>query len=122
MHYIILFINYSAVPEDINQMDMLQHLDIRFNKIKKDLPSSMLTLRNLMRLNVRGNRITGLDTAKLPLLETLNCSEAALRSLAIMEGPIKSLIAKTNSQFVLICRDIQLVPSRFYKSNVVPKE
>ena len=78
-------------------MRKLQHLDIHFNKIRNALSGSMLALRNLVRLNVSGNGITGLDMAQLPLLESVNCSDAALRSLAITEGPIKSLIAKNNS-------------------------
>jgi len=77
---------------------MLQHLDIRFNKVKGQLPASILSLRSLLRLNIRGNKITEISTAHLPLLETLNCSEAALRSLSLTEGPLKTLIAKGNSK------------------------
>ncbi len=62
---------------------------------------SVLSLRNLLRLNLRGNKVTEVNTARLPLLEILNCSETSLRTLSLPEGPLKSLIAHNNSKKVI---------------------
>ena len=58
----------------------------------------MLGMRNLVRLNVRGNGVNELNMADLPYMEVLNCSDNALRSLALNEGPITNLLAKNNSE------------------------
>ncbi len=86
----------SVLPDDIKMLESLQHFDIRFNKVKPKLPRSMLGLRNLMRLNIRGNGVSEINMADLPYLEVLNCSDNSLRSLALNEGPITNLTAKNN--------------------------
>ena len=83
-------------------MESLQHFDIRFNNIKTRLPNSVLGMRNLVRLNMKGSGISDINMAHLLYLEFLNCSDNALRSLALNEGPMQSLIARNNSK-LLIC-------------------
>ena len=46
----------------------------------------------------RGNGISELNTRQLLYLELLNCSENSLRSLALNEGPLRTLIARSNSE------------------------
>jgi Leucine-rich repeat (LRR) protein len=77
----------------------LQHFDIRFNKVKPTLPHSMIGMRNLTRMNIRGNGISEMNMAELPFMEFLNCSDNALRSLALNEGPIIDVIAKNNCKW-----------------------
>ncbi len=88
----------SILPEEIESMETLQHFDIRFNKVKSGLPPSAVRMRNLTRLNIRGNGIKKVDMTQLLYLEFFNCSDNLLRLLALNEGPMKILIAKNNSQ------------------------
>ena len=81
-------------------MSGLQHFDIRFNKVRSKLPHSVLGLRSLMRLNVRGNGMSEINMGQLLYLEFLNCSDNALRSLILNEGPITNLTAKNNSECI----------------------
>ena len=90
----------SSVPDDLHRIANLQHFDIRLNKIKCGLPHSTAELRNLVRLNIQGNGFPEINTRRLPFLELLNCSENALRSLEIQEGPLTILMAKNNRTFV----------------------
>ena len=83
-------------------MSMLQHFDIRFNKIKTKLPRSILGMRNLTRLNIRGNGLGEINMAELLYLEFLNCSDNALRLLYLNEGPLNNLIARNNSELVIM--------------------
>ncbi len=92
----------SQIPEDINRIQTLVHLDVRLNRIKHPLPSAMEGLRSLLRLNVSGNSISELVTQQVPCLETVNCSGNTLRKLSVNEGPIKVLLAKNNSEFIYI--------------------
>ena len=80
----------------MDKLVALQHFDIRFNKVKPSLPHSMVGMRNLTRMNVRGNGISELNMAALLYLEFLNCSDNGLRSLVLNEGPVKDVIAKNN--------------------------
>lgn len=86
------------MPDDVAKMTVLQHLDVRFNKIRSKLPRSVLGMRNLVRLNCRGNGMSEINTAELLYLEFLNCSDNAFRSLSLNEGPITNLIARNNSK------------------------
>lgn len=61
----------------------------------------MAELRSLTRLSIQGNGLTELDTGLLVYLELLNCSENALTSLSIREGPLRELSAKNNRQYDL---------------------
>ena len=70
------------------------------NKIKSKLPDSMAELRNLVRLNVQGNGLSELNMKKVPYLEVLNCSDNALRSLEVQEGPLTVLTAKSNRTYI----------------------
>ena len=72
------------------------------NKLKSKLPGSIEEVRNLVRLNVQGNSLSELNMKRLPYLEVLNCSENALRSLEVEEGPLTVLTAKSNRMHLFI--------------------
>lgn len=95
----------SSIPDDLHRIENLQHFDVRLNKIKGGLPHTTAELRNLVRLSLQGNGFSELNTRRLPFLELLNCSENALRSLEIPEGPLTVLTAKNNrtSMYIISC-------------------
>ena len=72
------------------------------NKLKSKLPGSIEEVRNLVRLSIQGNGLSELNMKRLPYLEVLNCSENALRSLEVQEGPLTVLTAKSNRTHVFI--------------------
>ena len=88
----------STVPEDLNRVQSLRHFDIRLNKLKGRLPQSLEDLPLLLRLNVRGNRLSEVSTAHTPHLELLNCTDNSLRTLTVNEGPVKIITARNNSK------------------------
>ena len=89
----------SVIPEDIHAITSLQHFDVRLNKLRDRLPQTLGRLNSFIRLNVRGNGLSELDTTTLPYLELLNCSENALGFLNIGEGPLRVLSAKSNREW-----------------------
>lgn len=91
----------SSIPEDIHRIQTLVHFDVRLNRIKSPLPEATIGLRNLLRLNINGNSIPEINTANAPYLELLNCSGNSLRKITVNEGPLKFLLAKSNSKLCL---------------------
>ena len=95
-------LNYICreIPENLHRIETLQHFDIRLNKLTQSLPDVMEELPELARLNVSGNGLSEVNTDHLRHLLQLSCNDNSLRSLAVIEGPLRMLTARNNSMYV----------------------
>ena len=87
----------SAIPEDLHRIETLQHFDVRLNRLKHSLPDVMEELPELARLNISGNGLSEINTDHVKHLLQLNCSDNSLKTLSVIEGPLKELTARNNS-------------------------
>lgn len=60
----------------------------------------MEELPELARLNISGNGLSEVNTDHVKHLLQLNCSDNSLRSLSIVEGPLRILAARNNSMYM----------------------
>lgn len=84
----------SFVPKDLD-IKKLQLLDVRLNKLTSGFSQAN---KQIMRLNLRGNSITDIDTINLECLQYLNCADNNLSSLSLGNHPqMQILVARNNS-------------------------
>ena len=95
--YNIMF-HFSAIPEDLHRIETLEHFDMRLNQLKHSLPDVMEELPSLTRFNVSGNGLTELNTDHVKHLLQLNCNDNSLKSLSVVDGPLRLLTARNNSE------------------------
>ena len=62
----------------------------------------MEELPQLARLNISGNGLTEVNTGHVKHLLQLNCNDNSLRTLSVVDGPLRILTARNNSMYTFI--------------------
>jgi uncharacterized protein YkwD len=85
--------NIKKIPEYVLEMDELKELNLSGNDLEGALPSEIERLKDLEKLDVSGNNMTGIpaEIGKLEKLEELDYSDNEITGLPLEIGNLKNL-------------------------------